>query len=74
MFVTKKGYLGLAPWNAREGDVVAILLGGCTPFLLRRIRGSRYSLVGEAYVHGIMAGELFEQGNAVPEVKDFLIL
>lgn len=58
MFVTRKGYVGLAPWNAQTGDWVCVLNGGKTPFLLRPSPGTRYvSLVGDAYVHGIMAGE-----------------
>jgi len=61
LFVTSKGYMGLAPWNAMVGDQVCILSGGKTPFLLRREEEAtekrRYSLVGEAYVCGIMDGE-----------------
>ncbi|KAH8648550.1 heterokaryon incompatibility protein-domain-containing protein [Xylariales sp. PMI_506] len=58
MYVTKRGYIGLAPWNARQGDLLCILKGGRTPFLLRLApAGSVYKLVGETYVYGIMAGE-----------------
>lgn len=58
LFVTRKGYIGLGPWNAREGDQVAILYGGQTPYLLRKSAVTGYNtLVGEAYVYGIMAGE-----------------
>jgi hypothetical protein len=58
MFTTTKGFMGLAPWNAEEGDLVCILKGGKTPFLLRLPpAGSVYQLVGETYVHGIMGGE-----------------
>jgi hypothetical protein len=60
MFVTEKGFIGLAPWNAKEGDVVSVLFGGNTPFLLRKTFSEEtYTLVGEAYVYGIMGGELF---------------
>ncbi|CAM1509403.1 Fc.00g031420.m01.CDS01 [Cosmosporella sp. VM-42] len=58
MFITRRGYMGLAPWNAQEGDLVCILKGGKTPFLLRLPpAGSVYQLVGETYVYGIMGGE-----------------
>jgi len=61
LFVTSKGHIGLAPWNAMVGDQVCILSGGKTPFLLRRDEEAtskrHYSLVGEAYVCGIMDGE-----------------
>jgi hypothetical protein len=32
-----KGYMGLAPHSARQGDLVCILLGGQTPFILREM-------------------------------------
>jgi Heterokaryon incompatibility protein (HET) len=71
LFITRKGYMGLAPWNAKVGDKICILLGGCTPFLLRE-RGQddeQYTLVGEAYVHGIMGGEVFRPELGPKEVQ-----
>lgn len=63
MFVTSKGFISLAPWNAQQGDVVNVLFGGWTPFILRKTTGEeKYALVGEAYVFGIMGGELFGGG------------
>lgn len=35
-FVSKKGFLGLAPGKARLGDLICILFGGQTPFILRK--------------------------------------
>jgi hypothetical protein len=67
MYVTSRGFIGLAPWNARKEDNVVVLLRGCTPYLLRKIAGKeQYELVGETYVYGIMGGELFdgEMGHA----------
>lgn len=69
LFVTKKGYLGLAPWNAKAGDSVAILYGGKTPYLLRQQEGNPelWELVGETYVYGMMDDEflqsLIQQGQ-----------
>ena len=77
MFVTSKGFIGMAPWNAQQEDVVSVLFGGCTTFILRKRTGEeKYSLVGEAYVCGIMGGELFGGGyggggNGTREVKGF---
>lgn len=63
MFVTSKGFIGMAPWNAQQGDVVSVLFGGCTTFILRKTTGEeKYALVGEAYVYGIIGGELFDGG------------
>lgn len=65
LFVTAKGYIGLAPWNACEGDVVAILLGGKTPYLLRPCHsGPAYEFVGETYLHGLMEGEAMDPATS----------
>jgi hypothetical protein len=61
LFLTKKGYLGIASRSVRPGHVVAVLPGAQVPFILRKENPesdeSAWRLVGEAYVHGIMAGE-----------------
>jgi len=61
-FQTARGYIGLAPMDTIEGDLVCILRGAVTPFILRQSAvvgdgndGKR--LVGECYVHGLMNGE-----------------
>ncbi|KAK4445279.1 heterokaryon incompatibility protein-domain-containing protein [Podospora aff. communis PSN243] len=75
LLVTKRGYIGLAPWNAETGDVVAVLHGGETPFLLRP--GGEpgvYSLVGECFVYGIMGGEALGWENAIAAARDFRIV
>lgn len=73
LFLTPNGFLGLAPDTVREGDMLAVLSGGDTPFLLRPIRederlpevgeipsaqSNRYLLVGECFMHGLMQGEV----------------
>ncbi|KAK4195558.1 heterokaryon incompatibility protein-domain-containing protein, partial [Triangularia verruculosa] len=67
LFFTEKGYLGLGPASAKAGDVVAILPGAEGPFILRHGHPESdeeeervMSLVGQAYVHGIMNGEAVE--------------
>lgn len=72
MFITSKGYIGLGPEHTRQGDEVALLLGGTTPFMLRNSTAAdgdltlpepisseqQYQLLGDCYVHGCMDGEL----------------
>jgi Heterokaryon incompatibility protein (HET) len=62
LFVTGKGFIGLAPEGAKQGDRLAVLLGGDIPVVMRSARegdgGSGWELVGECYVHGIMDGEV----------------
>jgi hypothetical protein len=48
--------MGLIPAHAQEGDVVAVLTGGHVPIILRP-RDGYYTVVGDAYVQGIMDGE-----------------
>jgi hypothetical protein len=66
-FITKRGYVGVGPPQTRVGDRVFVLHGGAVPFLVRRstseVEDSRNgiaTLVGEAYVHGIMYGKAME--------------
>lgn len=56
MFISGSGLVGLAPWNAGEGDVVCALLGCRSPVVLRR-DGKGWVLIGEVFVEGFMDGE-----------------
>jgi hypothetical protein len=61
-FSTIGGRIGLAPENAKKGDLVCIFYNGYTPFILRPEEGAekRWRLIGESYVHGLMNGESLE--------------
>jgi len=80
LFVTAKGYLGLGPSSLQVGDKVYILKGANVPFLLREQEREdsregatsnesemNYKLVGEAYIHGIMNGELFDKDGGLSD-------
>jgi hypothetical protein len=56
-FITRKGFLGLAPPEAARGDIIVVFLGAPVPQVLRKNNDGYYTLVGECYVHGIMGGE-----------------
>jgi hypothetical protein len=62
-FITEKGYLGLGPSGTTAGDVVCVLRGGNVPFVLRKSDGRSYNLIGEAYVHGIMDGNVVREAQ-----------
>jgi hypothetical protein len=66
--VTRRGYVGTVPPLTQTGDVVAIMKGGCVPFVLQRSasRPGEYRLVGECYVHGLMNGE----GLSLPDMAE----
>jgi len=59
--LTHKGYIASVPGHAEPGDFICVLFGGKVPFIIRpEARESRYILLGDTYVHGIMKGEAVE--------------
>jgi hypothetical protein len=66
--ITETGYIGLMPRHTLPTDKVVVLFGGTTPFVIlecqdsqsgsRKSEDIRYQLVGEAYIHSIMDGEV----------------
>ena len=66
--MSHRGYLGVGPAAMSPGDLIAIILGSDTPFVLRTTEQGRYQIVGEAYVHGIMDGELMKD-SPIQEFK-----
>ncbi|KAH8791065.1 hypothetical protein BGZ57DRAFT_875146 [Hyaloscypha finlandica] len=60
IFRTLKGYMGLGPDSLLPGDIAVVLFGGNVPYILRPQNG-HYLFVGEAYIHGIMNGEVIRQ-------------
>lgn len=68
-FRSTNGYLGLGPLGMREGDSVWILPGVDAPFVLRPVIGDDFVVIGEAYVHGIMDGELLDSRDVLCELR-----
>jgi hypothetical protein len=71
-FLSDTGYLGLAPIRAHLKGEVWVLQGGDVPFILRRLDNGRHLLVGEAYVHGVMLGELVPDDERYPLENIFI--
>ncbi|KAK3392294.1 heterokaryon incompatibility protein [Sordaria brevicollis] len=62
-YLTRNGYLGMAPGHSQPGDKVVVFHGDTVPYVVRPVpqRGEgMYLLVGEAYCDGIMDGQLAE--------------
>jgi hypothetical protein len=57
---TDSGRLGLVSGLTRSGDVCCVLPGVQAPMILRPMRGETYRLVCDAYIHGVMGGEMVE--------------
>lgn len=55
---TMLNYIGLGPTEAIAGDFVCIVYGSDVPYIVRRRRNGTFRLIGEAYVDGIMDGEV----------------
>ncbi|KAJ4301911.1 hypothetical protein N0V90_004007 [Kalmusia sp. IMI 367209] len=69
-FITREGYIGIGPPDMAKGDEAWVLFGGNVPFILRPLghaeswkckNSNDYTLVGNAYVHGIMDGEAIDR-------------
>lgn len=65
IFASSNGYFGTCPVNAAVGDTIAILKGSKVPLILRQkidVGDSKvFTLIGDAYVHGMMQGEMFDE-------------
>lgn len=63
MRASDDGMLGIVPQAARVGDKIALLKGARLPIVLRE-RGSEWAVIGEAYIHGLMTGERWDESKA----------
>jgi hypothetical protein len=55
--------MGLGPPNVQSGDMVCVLFGCPRPLLLREFENF-HLLVGDAYVYGMMDGEMIAELEA----------
>lgn len=73
-FISGNSYFGLAPPEAQIGDQVAVLFGANTPFILRQ-KGSKFQMVGESYVHGLMDGEAVNMWRlGTKEIRNIVLI
>jgi hypothetical protein len=63
-------YIGLVPLFAQTRDSICVMLGRQTPLVIRRVEimakeqeGTRYHLVGKAYLHRSIDGEALAHGG-----------
>ncbi|GKT45410.1 heterokaryon incompatibility protein 6, OR allele [Colletotrichum spaethianum] len=59
----ENGWLALLPEATCKGDKIVLAEGGRVPLVLRPNGDGYNTFVGEAYVHGIMNGEAFDQSQ-----------
>ncbi|SCO50303.1 related to heterokaryon incompatibility protein het-6 [Fusarium fujikuroi] len=65
--VTKSGHMGFVPPRSMPDDLICLIYGTQTPYVLRQnfSQGSNdlkrtYTLIGECYMHGMMDGEALQ--------------
>ena len=67
-FITEQGLMGLGPPSLRKDDLICLIVGGDTPFVLREDSTTTHDsldhrsrfvrMIGPAYVHTTMSGEV----------------
>ena len=67
--ITMEGRMGAVPPFCKEGDVICIIYGARTPYILREVNDGKFRLVGCCYIHGSMMGEI-----PTGEMQDFQIV
>lgn len=74
-FATKGGRIGVGPRGTRQGDSVVILPNATVPFILRQMEDDLkvHRLVGEAYVHGLMWGEMAKELLDPATLEEFVL-
>jgi hypothetical protein len=71
-FITEQShFLCIGADSVKKGDLVVVFLGSRVPCVIREVECGAFQLVGEAYVHRIMKGELMK---TKPAMRDFLIV
>lgn len=85
IFVLDNGYFGVGPGGSTAsfeangavqiGDVIAIIPGNMTPFILRELDEEHYTFVGNAIIGCIDQAECFQPGNhpKLSELRKFHI-
>ena len=65
LYLTQMGSVGLVPKSAVISDKVYMFLGGQVLYTLRPDRSdeSRFTYIGECYLHGLMDGEVITWVN-----------
>ena len=65
-----RDHVGVGPLDTKPGDQVSAFYGGDLCYMLRRM-GKYHSLIGDAYVHGVMGGELMSKVGVTAKEIEF---
>ncbi|KAK5731423.1 hypothetical protein LTR15_001363 [Elasticomyces elasticus] len=75
LFIARSGRLGIGPSGTKVGDKIAAFAGGDVLYVLRPSAGNAcpHTLVGEAYVHGLMDGEAWSNDSNLVSKRTILL-
>jgi hypothetical protein len=59
--ITDDGYFGWVPPGAALGDIVCLFSGGRVLYVIQKLDDGPFRLIGEAYIHSLMHGEVLER-------------
>jgi len=68
LFRTDQGFLGVGLDDLDVGDELWVLAGARTPSVLRKTESGNRKFMGEAYVHGMMRGEVLGWGLEIQSI------
>jgi len=73
--ITASGRFALVPRFSRPKDLCIVSPGMKVPLIARSRDGGRFSLVGDAYIHGTMDGEIMHKVHEGKfQVEDMIII
>jgi hypothetical protein len=67
-FISYNGHVGLCPDSTQKNDFIVFPVGAHVPYVIRKAEGvkdERWILIGEAYVYGMMDGEIWTEAPKV---------
>ncbi|CAH0051667.1 unnamed protein product [Clonostachys solani] len=63
--ITENGRIGLVPLHAEVADIICIVRGGTTPYVIRPDEED-WCYIGDSYVRGVMRGEMLQSEEFEP--------
>jgi hypothetical protein len=72
--LSQQGYLALVFSAVRPGDEIWLLQGAVVPHVLRRRPDGTHIFLGDAYVHGLMHGEVLDLPDFTEGTREIRIV
>jgi hypothetical protein len=68
-FRSEDGYVGLCPDTSEKGDGIFIPWGSHVAMIFRECSDVFYTVIGEAYVYGLIDGKILEMTDQLQEIR-----